>query len=152
MSILSQVLSGKITPAQGFQQAMTWLGQTETSIVSAVKSDPAVVAAVNSLIAEGKTAIQVGADWSNTALRGQLGAYEAEAAALIQKYAPMLAGAVGGPAAGALTAAGLTAVQALGQIGVAVVQHEIATFVVAAGGSAPNSVAAAAGPGIAVHQ
>jgi hypothetical protein len=145
VSIFSQVLNGKITLQQGFDQAMAWLGQTETSVESTIASDPVIQDALSTVVADGKSAINIADQWANTAISGQLGAYAEEAAALVQKYAPMLAGTVGGPAAAALTAAGLTAVQALGQIGVGVVQHEIATFVVAAGGTAPVQVKASNG-------
>jgi hypothetical protein len=132
MSILSNVLSGKITPAQGFQQAMSWLGMTETSVVSSIKADPTVQSALNTFATDGKAAIQVGADWAGTAISGTLSAFADEASTLVQKYVTNLIGSAGNP----LSAAELTAIQALGQVGQAIVQHEVGAIVVAAGGTA----------------
>jgi hypothetical protein len=139
MSIVSQLLQGKITLAGAFGEAETWLGQTESRIEKAVAGDPAVQAAVNTVIADGKAAISVGADWAGTAISGGLSAFADDLAALVAHYVPALVGASGGPFA----AAAVTALQALGQVGVAAIQHEVATVV---SGVAPGTLAAPAAP------
>lgn len=133
MSIVSDLLKSKITLQQAFSEAMTWLGQTETSVVSSISSDPTVKAAVSTFVDDGKAALQIGASWAGTALAGTLSAYADEASTLLQKYATNLIGSAGNP----LTAAELTAIQALGDVGKAIVQHETAAIVVAAGGPPP---------------
>ena len=97
-----------------------------------------VYKAVNTAIADGKAAITVGADWADTAIAGGLSQFAAEIAPLVTKYADQLAGQGGAP----LSAAAITVVQALGQVGVAAVQHEVASIV--AGGLSPTVVAQAA--------
>jgi hypothetical protein len=136
MSILSQLITGKITLAQAASEAETWLGQTEASIEKAIAGDPGVQAAVNTFIADGKAAITVGAEWSGTALSGGLSEFASDLAALVAKYVPSLIGTAGGP----LAAAAVTAIQALGQVGVAAVQHEVAT-IVAGGGNTTTAAA-----------
>jgi hypothetical protein len=136
MSILSQLITGKITLAQAASEAETWLGQTEASIEKAIAGDPGVQAAVNTFIADGKAAITVGAEWSGTALSGGLTEFASDLAALVAKYVPSLIGTAGGP----LAAAAVTAIQALGQVGVAAVQHEVAT-IVAGGGNTTTAAA-----------
>jgi len=137
MSIFSQLITGKITLAQALAEAETWLGQTETSIEKAIAGDPAVQSAVTTVIDDGKAAITVGADWAGTAIAGGLSAFASDLADLVAKYVPDLVGTAGGP----LAAAGVTAIQALGSVGVAAIQHEIATVV--AGGSAAAAPAPA---------
>jgi hypothetical protein len=136
MSILSQLIQGKITLSQAFGQAETWLGQTESRIEKAVAGDPAVQAAVSTVIADGKAAITVGADWAGTAISGGLSAFADDLAALVAHYVPALVGTSGGPFA----AAAVTALQALGQVGVAAIQHEDATIVSGAATPAPAAV------------
>jgi len=128
MSILSQLIQGKITLAQAAQDAESWLGQTEASIEKSIAGDPAVQSAVNNVIADGKAAITVGADWAGTAISGGLSEFADEVAGLVTKYTPDLIG----PAAGPLAAAAVTAIQALGAVGVAAVQHQVATIVTGA--------------------
>jgi hypothetical protein len=125
MSILSQLLQGKISLAQAFGEAEAWLGQAETSIEKSVVGDPGVQAALNTVIADGKAAISVGADWAGTAIAGGLASFAADLATLVGRYVPSLIGPAGGP----LAAAGVTAIQALGEVGVAAIQHEVATLV-----------------------
>jgi hypothetical protein len=137
MSILSQLIQGKITLSQAVGEAETWLGQTETSIEKSIASDPAVQSAVNTVIADGKAAIAVGADWAGTALSGGLANFADELASLVTKYVPKLIGSAGGP----LAAASVTAIQALGSVGVAAVQHEVANIVA----GAPSSTAPTTG-------
>lgn len=139
MSILSQLLQGKISLAQAFGEAEAWLGQAETSIEKSVAGDPGVQSAINAAIADGKSAISVGADWAGTALAGGLSGFAGELATLMGKYVPALIGPAGGP----LAAAGVTALQALGQVGVAAIQHEVATLVT---GSGANPAVPAAAP------
>jgi len=74
----------------------------------------------------------------NTAIADGLSQFAAEIAPLVTKYADQLAGQGGAP----LSAAAITVVQALGQVGVAAVQHEVASIV--AGGLSPTVVAQAA--------
>ena len=130
MPIFNDLVEGKISLATAAAETMTWLGQCETSIAKDVASDPAVQSAVNTFIADGKAAVTVAGSWADTAISGGLGAFSAEIAVLVTKYAPILAGSVGGP----LSAAAVTALQALAQIGVAAVQHEVTTVLVKAGG------------------
>jgi hypothetical protein len=144
MSILSTLIksiAGGTPPAQALataaSQAETWLGQIGNSIEQTVQNDPAVKLAVDNLVTDGKAALAVGAQWAGTALGGQLGNFAGEIEALIGKYAPLVAGASGGP----LAAAGVAAVQALAQVGVAAVNSEIAAVVAA------NSPASPAKPG-----
>ncbi len=137
MSILSQLITGKITLAQAASEAETWLGQTEASIEKSIAGDTAVQAAVTTVIADGKAAITVGADWAGTAISGGLSEFASDLAGLVSKYVPTLIGTAGGP----LAAAAVTAIQALGQVGVAAVQHEVATIV--AGGAASTATGAA---------
>ena len=125
MSILSQLIEGKITLAQAIGEAETWLGQTETTIEKSIAGDPAVQAAVSTVITDGKAALNVGADWAGTAIAGGLSDFAGELAGLVSKYVPTLIGTAGGPFA----AAAVTAIQALGQVGVAAIQHEVATIV-----------------------
>lgn len=134
MSILSQLLQGKITLAQALTQAEVWLGQTETSIEKSIASDPAVQAAVNTVIADGKAAIQVGADWAGTALSGGLSTFAEDIAAIVTKAVPALIGTAGGP----LAAAEVTAIQALGSVGIAAVQHEVASIITATSPTKPT--------------
>ena len=131
MSILSNLLAGKITLAAAVAEAEAWVGQTAASIEKSIAGDPAVQSAVNLAIADGKAAVAIGADWAGTAISGGLSQFAAEIAPLVTRYAGQLAGAAGGP----LSAAAITVIQALGQVGVAAVQHEVATMV--AGGSSP---------------
>ncbi|HEX4180292.1 MAG TPA: hypothetical protein VHY32_05840 [Caulobacteraceae bacterium] len=70
-------------------------------------------------------------------MSGGLSAFASDLAGLVSKYVPELIGPSGAP----LAAAGVTAIQALGQVGVAAIQHEIATIV--AGGSAAAAPAPA---------
>lgn len=132
MSIISQLIQGKITLAQAAQEAESWLGQTEASIEKSIAGDPAVQSAVGAVIADGKAAISIGADWAGTAISGGLSEFADEVAGLVTKYVPTLIGTVGGP----LAAAAVTAIQALGSVGVAAVQHEVATVVTGASPSA----------------
>ena len=44
MSILSQLLQGKISLAQAFGEAETWLGKAEASIEKSIVGDPGVQA------------------------------------------------------------------------------------------------------------
>ena len=125
MSILSQLIQGKITLAQAAGETETWLGQTEASIEKSILGDPAVQSAVNTVITDGKAAISVGADWAGMAISGGLSAFADELAGLVSKYVPNLIGSAGGP----LPAAAVTAIQTLGQVGVAAIQHEVATVV-----------------------
>ena len=125
MSILSQLIQGKITLAQAAQEAETWLGQTEASIEKSIAGDPAVQSAVNTVIADGKAAISIGADWAGAAISGGLSEFADEVAGLVTKYVPNLIGAAGAP----LSAAAVTAIQALEQVGVAAVQHQVATII-----------------------
>jgi len=138
MSILSNLLAGKISLATALAEAENWLSQAATSIEKSIAGDPAVQSAVNTAIADGKAAITVGADWADTAIAGGLSQFAAEIAPLVTKYADQLAGQGGAP----LSAAAITVVQALGQVGVAAVQHEVASIV--AGGLSPTVVAQAA--------
>jgi hypothetical protein len=142
MSIVSQLIRGKITLNEAFGEAEAWLGQTESRIEKAVAGDPAVQAAVNTVIADGKAAISIGADWAGTAISGGLSAFADDLAALVAHYVPALVGASGGPFA----AAAVTALQALGQVGVAAIQHEVATVV---SGASPAPAAPAATPAAA---
>jgi hypothetical protein len=135
MSILSNLLAGKITLATALAQAEAWLGQTAASIEKSVAGDPAVQSAVGAAIADGKAAINVGADWAGTAISGGLSDLAADIAPLVAKYAAQLAGEVGAP----LSAAAVTVIQALGQVGVAAVQHEVANLVA---GDPPQAAAA----------
>ena len=135
MSIFSQLITGKITLSQALSEAETWLGQMETSIEKAIIGDPAVQSAVDTVIADGKAAITVGADWAGTALAGGLSEFANDLASLVAKYVPALIGPAGGP----LAAAGVTAIQALGEVGVAAIQHEVATIV--AGGASASAAA-----------
>jgi hypothetical protein len=64
-------------------------------------------------------------------------AYDLQAPA---KNLPELIGTAGGP----LAAAAVTAIQALGQVGVAAIQHEVALIVTGSSGSAPAPAAAPA--------
>ena len=134
-----QVIKGKITIAQAFSQAETWLGQTEARIEKAIAGDPAVQAAVNTVIADGKAAITVGADWAGTAMSGGLSSFADELSGLVARYVPQLVGASGGPFA----AAAVTAIQALGQVGIAAIQHEVATVISGAGADPAPTPAAA---------
>jgi hypothetical protein len=131
MSILSSLIKGQITLAQAFTQAETWLAQTEARIQKDIAGDPAVQAAVNTVIADGKAAINVGADWAGMAISGGLSGFADELSGLVAKYVPQLVGASGGPFA----AAAVTAIQALGAVGVAAIQHEVATVI--SGAAAP---------------
>jgi len=140
MSILSQLIQGKITLAQAAGEAETWLGQIESSIEKSIAGDPAVQAAVNTVISDGKAAIAIGADWAGTALSGGLSQFADDLAGLVTKYVPELIGTAGGP----LAAASVTAIQALGQIGVAAIQHEVATIVAGPPSSAAPAAAAPA--------
>jgi hypothetical protein len=140
MSILSQLIQGKISLSQAFSDAETWLGQTEASIQKSISGDPAVQSALNTVIADGKAAINVGADWAGTAMAGGLSSFAGDLAGLVSKYVPELIGPTGGP----LAAAGVTALQALGQVGVAAVQHEIASLVAGVDTAATPAPAAAA--------
>jgi hypothetical protein len=140
MSILSQLIQGKITLAQAVGEAETWLGQAEASIEKAIAGDPSVQAAVTTAIADGKAAVTVGADWAGTAISGGLSDFADDLAALVTKYVPELIGTAGGP----LAAAAVTAIQALGQVGVAAIQHEVALIVTGSSGSAPAPAAAPA--------
>lgn len=127
MSIVSDLLSGKITETTALTEAETWLGQTETSIAKSISGDPVVQAAVTTAITDGKAAIGVAVSWAGTAMSGELGNLAVEAGALVTKYAPLLIGAAGGP----LAAAAVTAIQAIGEVAVAAVQHEISTTLAA---------------------
>src|SRR5271170_3686290 len=118
MSVLSNLLAGKITLADAVAEAANWLGQTAASIEKSVAGDPSVQSAVDTAITDGKAAIAVGADWAGTAISGGLADFAADIAPLVTKYASQLAGGAGGP----LSAAAITVVQALGQVGVAAVQ------------------------------
>ena len=138
MSIFSQLITGKISLSQALSEAETWLGQTEASIEKALAGDPAVQSAVTTVIADGKAAISVGADWAGTALSGGLSEFASDLASLVTKYVPALIGPTGAP----LAAAGVTAIQALGEVGVAAIQHQVAT-IVAGGSGAPASAASA---------
>jgi hypothetical protein len=135
MSIFTQVVQGKINASQAFTEVETWLGQVEHGIEQALSNDPAVQAAVNAFVADGKAAINVAADWAGTAIAGGLGSFSSELAVLIGKYAVQIAGASGGP----LSAAAVTALQALTQVGVAAVQHEVAAIVASAGAPAKTT-------------
>jgi hypothetical protein len=108
--------------ATAASQTETWLGQIGQKLVQAAQSDPAVHAAVTNLTTDGKVILTVGAQWANTAIAGGLGEFATELEALVAKYAPIVAGASRGP----LTAAALTGIQALGQVGVAVVNSTLA--------------------------
>jgi hypothetical protein len=125
MSILSQLIGGKITLAQAVAETETWLGQVANSIEQAVQSDPAVQSAVNTLVTDGKAAVDVGAQWASTAIAGGLSAFAGEVEALVDKYVPVLAGAAGGP----LSAAAVTAIQALAQVGTAAVNSEVTAVI-----------------------
>lgn len=126
MSIFSQLISGKISLSQALTEAEAWLGQTETSIERSIASDPAVQSAVNVAISDGKTALTTAESWAGTAISGGLSAFAGELSVLVGKYVPQLIGsAVGGP----LGAAAITAIQALGEVGAAAVQHEVATII-----------------------
>ncbi|HKT54740.1 MAG TPA: hypothetical protein VJP88_09830 [Caulobacteraceae bacterium] len=140
MSILSTLIksiAGGTPPAQALAtaagQTETWLGQIGNSIEQTLQHDPAVQAAVTHLVVDGKAALAVGAQWAGTALGGQLGNFAAEVETLIGKYAPLVAGASGGP----LAAAGVAAIQALAQVGVAAVNSEVAAVVAANTPTAP---------------
>jgi hypothetical protein len=133
MSILSQLIQGKITLAEAAQQAETWLGQTETSLEKDITGDPGMQAAVSTVIADGKAAIAVGADWAGMAISGGLSNFAEDLAGLVTKYVPALIGTTGGP----LAAASVTAIQALGEVGVAAIQHEVATLVAGPAPAAP---------------
>lgn len=127
MSIISDLITGKITLAQAVARTETWLGQVGNAIEKTVQNDPAVQGAVNTLVADGKVAITVGADWAETALSGGLGQFATEVEGLVGKYIPLIAGAAGGP----LSAAAVTAVQALIDVGTSAIKAE-ATSVIAA--------------------
>lgn len=141
MSILSTLIKSIASgapPAQALAvaagQTETWLGQIAHGIEQTVQQDPAVQTAVSDLVTDGKAALAVGAQWAGTALGGQLGSFAGEVEALIGKYAPLVAGANGGP----LAAAGVAAIQALAQVGIAAVNSEVAS-VMAANGPAAKS-------------
>jgi hypothetical protein len=124
MSILSDLIHGKIDEPTAFKEAENWLGQTETSIEKSITSDPVVQAQINTALDAGKQAISIGAQWAGTALSGELGNLAVEASALVSKYAPLLIGeAAGGP----LGAAAVTAIQAVGDVGISAIQHAIAS-------------------------
>lgn len=133
MSILSALLDGQITPATALTEAEEWLGQTVHNIETGVQNDPSVKAAVNTFISDGKAAIAVGTDWAGTALSGILSAYAQEGDALLKKYLPLVTGAAGGP----LSAAEMAAAQALVSVGVATVQHGMASVISAPKPTAP---------------
>jgi hypothetical protein len=128
MSILSDLINQKITLATAMTEAETWLGQTETTIEKSIAADPAVQSAVTTAITDGKAALSVAESWAGTAMSGELGNLAAEAAALVAKYIPQLIGATAG---GPLGAAAVTAIQAIGEVGVAAIQHGVTTALTA---------------------
>jgi hypothetical protein len=125
MSILSDLISGKITLQQALAETETWLGQIGHGIEKTVEADPAVQGAVSTFVADGKAAINLGAAWADTAIAGGLSAFAGEVESLVGKYVPILAGVAGGP----LSAAAVTAIQALAQVGASAVNSEIASLI-----------------------
>lgn len=124
-SILCHLLDGSFTPQQAWDATVEWATKTEATVQKDIQSDPIVQAAITSLQDAGKAAVQVGADWAGTAASGELAALAGEAAALVTKYVPRLLGATAGP----LGVAGVTLLQALGSVGAAAIQHEVANVV-----------------------
>jgi len=127
-SILAHVLDGSYTLSQALVAGEAWLGQTETTVAKAIQSDPAVSAAVNTVIADGKAALTAAAGWADTASAGDLAKLAAEISAVVAKYVPVIAGVVGGPSAAALTSGAITLIGAVSDVATAAVQHEIAAI------------------------
>lgn len=137
MSILGNVLSGKETPLQGLTDSLNWIKAQFAKIVAA---SPASAAAVTDFETKAAAIEQAGADWVDTAVGPALGQFADEAADLVAKYAPQL---IGAGASAALTPAAGVALQALAQVGTAVIQHEVAQLVAS---QAPASGTAQAPP------
>ena len=122
MSILSQPIDGKITLAQAIGEAETWLGQTETTIEKSIAGDPAVQSAVNTVIADGKAALNVGAELGGNVAIASMACRTSphELARLVSKYVPYLDRYGGRPVR---RGCGHRDLPALGQVGVAAIQH-----------------------------
>lgn len=123
MSILSKVLKGQESVTDGFKEGFDWLGRQFDRLKA---SSPAIAAAVNALEANAQKVEVAAADWADTAIAPALGDFGDELADLLAKYAPKLVGSAMGAA---ITPAGVMVIQALEQVGVAIVHHELAQFV-----------------------
>jgi len=118
MSILSALINGKITFGEAVTEAEQWLA----NIGQQVAADPVVQAAVNTLGADAKAALNIAEEWTGTALEGALGVLAADVEAAIQKYAGSVSGG------SAIGAAAVTAIQAGAAVGKAAIESGVTAF------------------------
>lgn len=111
MSILTQLIEGKITAAQAEQDVVAWGVSIGQNLEKTVQSDPGVQSAVTALSANAQTGLAALESWSGTAISGILASAVSEGETLVAKYVTQLVG-TGSP----VTAAEVTVVQALGQV------------------------------------
>ena len=129
MSILTQVIEGKITPQAGLAQTEQWLAKSVSNLESGLQSDPVVAQALAALQANGASALSVGSQWAGTALSGVLATLATDVEAAFAKALPGLVGTV---AAGSLSAADVAVVQSADSVGQAAIAHLVASVVAAA--------------------